>query len=155
MIEDWKNVKEFEGYYQVSNLANVRRIRPTVDCGVEVLNHLKPQLNKGNNRINITLSNKNVSKSYVLASLVHDTFLPDREGLKYKFKDGDPTNMRLDNFELFEQKRWDGKNNNTQLTKMILAKRENGKKSIKELGIIFGMSGNAVRYHVAKSKSKV
>lgn len=102
----------------------------------------------------MTLSTKNVTKSYVLASLVHDTFFPDKKGLKYKFKDGDVHNIRTDNFEFFEQKRWDGKTKNSHLTKMIIAKHAKGKRKPKELGVIFGMTPQAIWYHLNKTKTK-
>lgn len=149
MKEIWKHVKEFEGYYQVSNLGRVRRIRPTIDCGIEVLNYLKPQLNKNNSRLNVVLCTKDTRKAYVLASLIHDTFFPERVGLRYKIKDGNPSNVRTDNFEFFEQKRWDGKTQNTHLTKMIITKHSKGT-SIRELSNIFGLTENAIRYHINK-----
>lgn len=147
--EIWKDIPEFEGYYQVSSIGRVRRIRPNMSCGIDVVNYISIKKPK-NKRAIVTLSVKTVFKATVLATLVHDTFYPDRKGLKYKLKDGDINNVVLENFILLDYPRWKGKGENLELTRRIQKLKNINKKSIKEIAEVFNITDNTVRYHLGK-----
>ena len=147
--EIWKDIPEFEGYYQVSSIGRVRRIRPNMNCSFDVIKHLKCTKSTHGKRV-IMLSKGNERKAYRLSTLLHDTFYPDRVGLKYKFKDGDPNNICTDNLILMDHKRWGAIPGETYaLTKKIKKEKEVGK-TIKELCEIFKLTHQGVRYHLGK-----
>lgn len=102
--ENWKHIPDFEGYYQISSEGRIRKIRVNIDRSLEILRMLKPH-KIANRQITIQLSKNGKITVFVLASLLHDTFNPDKKGQKYKFKDGDPLNTTLDNLISLKGKR--------------------------------------------------
>lgn len=71
MTEEWKDIKEYEGLYQVSNLGRVKSLK----FGKEKI--LKLSNNKG--YIQVTLYNDVIRKTYKVHRLVAETFLPNSD----------------------------------------------------------------------------
>ena len=69
-IEIWKDIKGYEGIYQVSNLGRIKSLK----YGKEVIMKLKPNTN-GYIRVSITMHNK--KKSIAVHRLVAETFIPN------------------------------------------------------------------------------
>jgi hypothetical protein len=103
MSEVWLPVRNYEGYYEVSNHGRVRSvarkivrsngwpktIKETVLCA-------KP--NRGG-YLHVGLSKDGVAKTNRVHRLVMDSFFPTDEALDVNHKDGDRANNRLENLE--------------------------------------------------------
>lgn len=105
MKEEWRDIEGFEGRYQISNLGNVRSLDHMVmrfpgTITTYLGRPLKVQKgHKGHLRVTLGQGQEKVTRS--VAKLVAYYFL---EGYKdvavfqnVKFKDGDPTNCKVDN----------------------------------------------------------
>lgn len=80
--EVWRDVKDYEGLYQVSNLGNVKRITPTIIIGkygqIIIRNDigaLSPVIIKGYNRVVLYKNCKR--KNYFVHRLVAEAFIPN------------------------------------------------------------------------------
>ena len=106
MEEIWKDIKGYEGIYQVSNMGQIR----SCDRYIHVLNRksyfVKGKILKtfhgGNNEYRmIKLCKDNKTTAYLVHSLVIRTFNNNYDtSLEVNHKDGDVTNNCLDNLEL-------------------------------------------------------
>lgn len=102
--EIWKDIKGYEGLYQVSNLGRVRSLDRYVKQ-----NHNTKQLKKGkiiqptkNHKgyLGLKLCKENTSKKVSIHRLVAQTFIPNLENKpQVNHIDGDKTNNRIENLE--------------------------------------------------------
>ena len=92
MPEIWKNIKDYEGLYQISNLGRVKRIWKTKE------NICTPILQKEYYYINLCKHQK--SKRKLLHRLVAQAFIPNPDNLtEVNHKDEDKLNNRVENLE--------------------------------------------------------
>ena len=93
MEEIWKDKKDYEGHYQVSNFGKVKSIK----FGKEKI--LK--LNKDKDGyLQVTLCKNNIKKVYKVHRLVAEAFLDNPYNLsQVNHKDEDKTNNNVDNLE--------------------------------------------------------
>ena len=81
MNEIWKDIKGYEGYFQVSNLGNFRSLDRYVHHyrGGERLYHGKPLLTESiaEGYLRIVLMKEHVRKRYMCHRLVAETFIPN------------------------------------------------------------------------------
>jgi len=93
MQEIWKDIKDYEGIYQVSNLGNIKSFYKAKE------NIKKPTLsNKG--YLRVALSKNKKSKKFAIHRLVAKTFLPNPNNyLDVNHKDGNKLNNCVDNLE--------------------------------------------------------
>lgn len=98
-VEIWKDIKGYEGIYQVSNYGRVRSLDGFDSAGRKRRGRMLTQKNVGSNVIYkaINLSTKGTSKQTVLQKIVYETFFHSSEGLRIKHLDGDVFNNRCDN----------------------------------------------------------
>lgn len=88
-METWKDVPDYEGIYQVSNLGNVRSRNKTLTPGIAT-----------NGYPLVTLSKNGKTKSFTVHKLVALAFIPNPNNLKcINHKDECRTNNRVDNLE--------------------------------------------------------
>ena len=93
MKEIWKDVKDFEGCYQVSNLGNVKSFQRSFPA------ILKPRTNKYGYRV-VICSSKDNRKSFLIHRLVALAFIENPKGKRcVNHKDCDKTNNKLENLE--------------------------------------------------------
>lgn len=98
MKEEWKDIKGYEGYYQVSNLGNIKSF--IYFNGHEYIYReriLKPQ----NNRyLTVRLAKNKKVKQYTIHRLVAEYFISNEDKKPYvNHKDGNKYNNRVDNLE--------------------------------------------------------
>lgn len=124
MEEVWKNIKGFEGSYQVSNYGNVRGIdRILKDGRFWKGRTLKPGSNgKGYLYVHFNLNGKN----YLIHRLVAEAFLPNPNNYpEVNHIDEDKSNNKVDNLEWCDHKY----NNNygSRNKRMLETRNRNGK----------------------------
>lgn len=123
MEEIWKNIRDYEGLYQVSNLGRVKSLGNNKTKKEKIM---KPSVNKSGYLL-ICLSKNGYIKNYLVHRLVAQAFIPNPYDLpQVNHKDEDKTNNVVSNLEWCDQKY----NNNygTRLER-VAEKTTNGKKS--------------------------
>lgn len=98
MKEIWKDIKDYEELYQVSNLGRVRSM-PRKGTHINKIHILKSNKNyKG--YLHVSLTKKCVSKTKSIHRLVAETFIPNPDNLpQVNHKDGNKLNNCVDNLE--------------------------------------------------------
>ena len=97
MEEIWKDIKGFEGLYQVSNYGLVRSLRDNHGRARELI--LKPKMNRGG-YLYVALWKDGKSMTCRIHRLVAEAFLPNPLGLpQVNHIDEDKTNNRVENLE--------------------------------------------------------
>lgn len=104
MIEDWKDIKNYEGLYQVSNLGNVRRMK-------FINNIIKKNkiysISKGKNNsgyLKVSLYKDNKMKNKLVHRLVAEAFIPNPNNLpQVNHIDGNKLNNNVSNLEWCSQ----------------------------------------------------
>lgn len=104
MKEIWKDIKCYEGMYQVSNLGRIKSLSREVNSrfGTYITDELIRKLNyKKDGYVNIDLSKNNNHKYYRVHRLVLSTFNPvdNMNNLQVNHIDGNKSNNKLTNLE--------------------------------------------------------
>lgn len=114
MKEKWKDIKGYEGLYQVSNLGRIKSLRGNSE------RILKPGANnKG--YLYVRLYKNSKSKWFTLHRLVAEAFIPNPENKsQVNHIDEDKTNNVVSNLEWMTPK--DNANHGTRTSRMIISK---------------------------------
>lgn len=104
MQEIWKDIEDFEGMYQISNLGRVRSLGMSFTRTDFKPYTRKPQFMKPiKNRVgylSVELHNKGYSKRYLIHRLVAQAFIPNKDNLpEINHIDENKTNNCVDNLE--------------------------------------------------------
>ena len=105
MQEEWRDIKGFEGYYQVSNLGRVRSLdREIYHPYNKTISHYKGSIMKYSTRkkgyLGICLTKENKQKSFLIHRLVAEAFIPNPMNYnQINHIDEDKTNNKVDNLE--------------------------------------------------------
>lgn len=96
--EIWKDIKGFEGLYQISNMGNIKSL------GNGKSNNSKERILKpgknSNGYLHVILYKDGIKKDYTVHQLVGNAFLSNPQGYKeLNHKDEDKTNNNADNLE--------------------------------------------------------
>lgn len=129
--EIWKDIKGYEGLYQVSNLGRVKRIGDSVTIGMygqTIVRHrnqiIKPFKGKRQNDYwRVTLCKDGIPKRFTIHHLVYMTFvgnIPD--GMQVNHIDEDKDNNSVDNLNLMTAK--ENCNWGTRIERILITKRE-------------------------------
>lgn len=95
MEEIWKDIKGYEGYYQVSNLGRIKNIKTNTIRKLDL---------RGNGYYYIDLWKNNQRNKYAIHRLVAETFILNPDNLpQVNHIDGIKTNNNVDNLEWCNQ----------------------------------------------------
>ncbi len=97
MTEEWRDIKGFEGVYQVSNFGNVKRIAPSRRHPTE---HIMKKHDCGKGYLSVSLLYNGKKKYMKIHRAVAEAFIPNPN--KYpevNHKDENPSNNCVDNLE--------------------------------------------------------
>ena len=137
MIEIFKEIKNYEGLYQVSNLGQILSLNYYRSGKPKLLKPGKDK--KGYLLVNLYKNRKR--KSYKIHQLVAEHFIPNPDNLpEINHIDEDKTNNRVDNLEWKSHK--DNCNHGTRNERIVKA-NTNGKRSKKVLQ--FTLDGDFIR----------
>ena len=110
-LEEWKDILDYEGLYQVSNLGRVKGLKRTILRSNGIVYSAKEKIItvcKSTNNYSIVILNKNgISKTKQLHQLVASTFLkytPCPISAVVNHIDHDRTNNLLSNLEIISQR---------------------------------------------------
>lgn len=99
MIEQWLSVPNYDGYYEVSNLGNVRSVRYSQSGEVIYSRTLQPST-KERGYLGVVLSKQSDTKNHLVHRLVAMAFLPNPKHLiAVNHIDGNKTNNNVTNLE--------------------------------------------------------
>ena len=124
--EIWKDIKGYEGLYQVSNLGNVRSLNHYASNGIKNILYkgriLKQTKHKKTGYLLTTLCKNNKHKTVLSHKLVAEAFIPNIYNLPcINHKDENKHNNRVDNLEWCTHKYNNNYGNNTKkLCKSVL-----------------------------------
>ena len=105
MVEIWKDIEGFEGFYQISNLGRVKSLERIIDRPISgkikyTEKILNVQLNKKRNYVYIQLYKNGYSRRYIVHRLVAEAFIPNPNNLpQVNHKDENSLNNCVDNLE--------------------------------------------------------
>lgn len=106
-MEQWRDIPEYEGYYQVSDLGRVKRLyREDIIHnygGLKIVPEkiLKPYIDtRKYNGVRVTLCRAGLIKRFILARLVATVFIPNDSNLPLvEHLDDNPTNNKVTNLK--------------------------------------------------------
>lgn len=127
--EIWKDIKEYEGLYQVSNFGRVKSLKFGKEKVMSPVLHTRGYLN-------IELSNKGLRKVKKIHRLVAEAFIPNPKNFpQVNHKDENKTNNSVDNLE------WCTSQYNCHYGTRIKRFSDNKKKKIYQ----FDLNGNFIK----------
>ena len=102
-MEEWKDIKGYEGVYQVSNLGQVRHMAGQYGTALRKEKILKQSFTTdGYKRVRLMLKEKD--KTRTVHRLVAEAFLPNSDpNLTVNHKDGDKANNKVENLEWIDR----------------------------------------------------
>jgi predicted XRE-type DNA-binding protein len=106
MAEIWKDIQEYEGYYQVSNLGNVKAVRRSVvykykhGDGVRIFpEHITKPWKRKDGYLSVTLTKNKTKKTFLIHRLVANAFIELNGKPEVNHIDGNKENNLAVNLE--------------------------------------------------------
>lgn len=98
--EIWKDIPNYEGLYQISNLGNVKRVLFVNNITTKPQNKILKPTSNGNGYLIISLHKNGKRKNYYIHRLVAETFLNNPNNYnEINHKDFNKKNNKVDNLE--------------------------------------------------------
>lgn len=102
-MEIWKDIKGYEGLYQISNLGNVKSLDKIINCRGDGQRLLKGKIlstRKNHDYIHVDLTNEKLKKTYKVHRLVGIAFIDNPNNKpEINHKDGNKSNNNVNNLE--------------------------------------------------------
>ena len=149
MKEIWKNVKGYEGLYEVSNLGRVKRVERGITRKDGVKTNVKECIIKSHeDDYEKVVLHKDKKKDFLLVHrLVADAFLENENNYKYvTHLDGNNMNNELSNLEWSDKKQPYRKNLCERYVNYIKENAEN--LSISELASMFRVNERTIKMYL-------
>ena len=153
MQEIWKDIKNYEGYYQASNFGKIRSIDRKIASGNKTKN-LKGKIlkasknNKGYLQINLCVNN--IRNKCLVHRLIAQTFMPNPNQLEcINHKDENKANNHIENLEWCDYTY----NNNYGTFKSRVSSSKSKSVKCVELSLIFKSQLEASKYFNIKSSA--
>jgi len=146
--EVWKDIKNYEGIYQVSNLGRVYNCRYN--------RFLSTPTNRKKKYVDVVLNKNGIAKSYKVHRLVAEAFIPNPNNLPFvNHKDENPSNNCVDNLEWCTNEynlNYGNAHKKQALSRSVLTKQQildcyklmQSGYSMNELGSIYGAAGQTI-----------
>lgn len=102
MKEIWKDIKGYEGLYQISNLGNVKSMDRLISCKNNTTKLCKGTVLKPhkNNYLFVRLYNNSIPETKYIHKLIADAFIPNPNNFpEINHKDENKLNNSIDNLE--------------------------------------------------------
>jgi len=96
MVEQWRDIPGYEGFYQVSNFGKIKRVGGSTKCRKDRI--LKPGTDRAGYKT-IVLSKDGHIQGIRVHRLVVIAFMGNRPKMETNHKDGNKANNHLDNLE--------------------------------------------------------
>ena len=123
MKEIWRDIKDYEGLYQVSNLGHVRSLDRTDIIGRKQVGSILKYFDNKDGYRKVFIRNNGKQKMVFIHRLVANTFIPNKDNKpQVNHKDEDKHNNYVDNLEWVTSKE-----NNNYGTRNIRASKSNSK----------------------------
>ena len=141
MQEIWKDIKNYEGLYQISNLGKIKSLERKVknQKGNRTVKEIILKCSEGKSYVQVTLSKKNNYKTKLVHRLVAEAFIPN------------PNNLS-------EVNHIDGNKHNNNVNNLEWVSRYDNMQHAKKLGLINTLKGNKSywynKYGIEHSRSK-
>ena len=110
--EEWKDIPDYKGYYQVSSFGRVRSLTRKHNCGngrfyMRKGKILTPALNRyGYLMVNLSKEGKaSLKQVHVLVMKTFKSYVPDRTNAVVDHIDNDRTNNKLSNLQIVTQRK--------------------------------------------------
>lgn len=135
--EEWKDIKGYEGLYQVSNLGRVRSLsRYVKHRTIYILKgKLLKQRTRGKGYLAVTLCKNSKLKHYYVHRLVAEAFIPNPNNLpQVNHKDENKSNNCVDNLEWCDDKYNTNYGTRNERHSMAIKKRRGGHHSPLQAG---------------------
>lgn len=148
MKEIWKDIKNFEGIYQVSNLGNIKGIDRYVNSGINIKKRLikekKKKLTKNKKGyLKVTLFKNGKGTTREVQRFVAETFIPNPNKLpQVNHIDGNKQNNNVNNLE------WCTEKENSSHRTNILKK---GMKKVKQ----YDLNGNFIKEYESVKEASI
>lgn len=112
----WKDIKEYEGLYQVSNTGKIRNTKTK---------HILKPVTQSNGYMKVCLTKNKIQKNKTIHRLVAEAFIPNTNNLPcINHKDEDKTNNNVNNLE------WCTQEYNTKYSRQLHPTRDKQTKSV-------------------------
>lgn len=100
MVEEWRDIKDYQGLYQISNFGRVKSLEKTDRLGRRYSEKLLSICDNGNGYKVVNLKVNGKQKTCTVHRLVATAFIPNPFRLdEINHKDGDKSNNKVENLE--------------------------------------------------------
>lgn len=99
-MELWKDIKEYEGLYQVSNLGNIKSLDKKDSLGRKVKGKKMKPIKRKDGYLDITLHKNGKGKHFLLHRLIAEAFIENKNNSnEINHIDENKTNNKVENLE--------------------------------------------------------